>query len=509
MAQRKVVVIGSGFSGLSAAASLAQAGYAVTVLEKNATPGGRARSFSDSGFTYDMGPSWYWMPDVFESFFQKFGRSAADYYHLKRLDPSYKVVFGKDDALEVPASLPQLRAVFEQLEQGSAKALDRFLEQAAYKYKVGINQLVYKPGRSVTEFLSLRLLLDVLRMDVFQSFSKHIRRYFSHQKLLKLMEFPVLFLGALPENTPALYSLMNYADISLGTWYPMGGMYKIIEGMVQVAEEQGVRFCYNQDVREIKVVQGKATEVLTSTGAFEADIVVASADYHHVEQKLLAPAWRSYSDSYWNSRVMAPSSLIFYLGVSKRLQGLNHHNLFFDEDFGPHAHEIYTDPKWPAKPLFYVSAPSVTDSSVAPAGCENLFILIPVAPGLEDTEEMREKYYHLVMERLKHHTNQEIRSAVVYKRSYAHHDFIADYNAFKGNAYGLANTLLQTALLKPRLKSKKVNNLYFTGQLTVPGPGVPPSLISGQVVASEVVKEFPVAGEAALNKQNKFVYGAV
>lgn len=495
MAATRVIVIGLGFSGLAAATSLADRGYDVTVLEKNSTPGGRARSFSSNGFTFDMGPSWYWMPDVFESYFQKFGKSTSDYYDLKRLDPSYAVIFGEDDFMDVPAQLSQMRQLFESMEQGSAAQLDRFLEQAAYKYEVGINQLVYKPGRSLTEFMNPRLLLDVLRMDVFQSFHKHIRRFFQHEKIVKLMEFPILFLGALPQNTPALYSLMNYADISLGTWYPMGGMYKIVEGMVRLAKEKGVKFMYNQNVSRLEVQDGSVTHVQTDTGTFEAEVVVASADYHHVEKKLLAKSHQSYSDSYWESRTMAPSSLLFYLGVNKRLQKLRHHNLFFDEDFGPHAQEIYTHPQWPTKPLFYVSAPSVTDPGVAPEGCENLFILIPVAPGLKDSEELREKYFNLVMDRLERLTKQEIRSHIIYKRSYAHKDFIQDYNAFKGNAYGLANTLLQTAILKPSLKSKKVKNLFYTGQLTVPGPGVPPSLISGQVVAREVEKEYapPVA----------------
>ncbi|QCR22916.1 NAD(P)/FAD-dependent oxidoreductase [Pontibacter sp. SGAir0037] len=493
MFRNKVIVIGSGFSGLSAATCLAANGYDVTILEKNSSPGGRARSFETNGFVFDMGPSWYWMPDVFEAYFNKFGKSTSDYYKLKRLDPSYTVIFGEHDFVEVPASMDEMRKLFESWEPGSAQKLDKFLGQAAYKYEVGINKLVYKPGRSLSEFMSLKLLLDVLRMDVFQSIHKHIRSFFKHEKIIKLMEFPILFLGALPQNTPALYSLMNYADISLGTWYPMGGMHKIVEGMVQLAEEKGVKFLYDQDVQKIEVKDGKARTVRTASSTFEADVVVASADYHHVDKHMLEKSFQSYSESYWEKRVMAPSSLIFYLGIDKRLQHLQHHNLFFDEDFGPHAHEIYTDPKWPEKPLFYVSAPSVTDASVAPAGCENLFILIPVAPGLEDTEEVREIYYNLVMDRLEKLTRQEIRSAVVFKRSYAHRDFMADYNAFKGNAYGLANTLLQTALLKPSIKSKKVANLYYTGQLTVPGPGVPPSLISGQVVAKEIQKEYAIS----------------
>jgi phytoene desaturase len=493
---KKVIVIGSGFSGISAATNLAHLGYEVTVLEKNASPGGRARSFVSEGFVFDMGPSWYWMPDVFDRYFEKFGRKTADYYQLTRLDPSYTVIFGENDFMPVPAGLPALTRLFDSLEKGSGARLKDFMEQAAFKYEVGMNELVYKPGRSLTEFLDTRLLAGVLKLDVFQSIRKHIDKYFRHPKIVKLMEFPVLFLGALPEKTPALYSLMNYADMALGTWYPMGGMYKIVEAMVKLAEEKGVKFHFNQPINQIVLEKGRAIGVKTSDGnLLEADIIIAGADYHHVESCLLPAEARTYSPDYWQTRVMAPSSLIFYLGVNKKLHHLTHHNLFFDEDFGLHAREIYENPKWPEKPLFYVSAPSQTDPSVAPEGCENLFILIPVAPGLTDTETIREKYYNMVMERLEKLIGQSIREHVVVKRSYAHADFISDYHAFKGNAYGLANTLMQTSILKPSLKSKKVKNLFFTGQLTVPGPGVPPSLISGQVVAEEVRKEFSITSK--------------
>jgi len=488
--QPKVVVIGAGFSGMAAATSLAHRGFRVQVLEKHDKPGGRARSFSVQGFTFDMGPSWYWMPDVFDKYFGQFGKSTADFYKLQRLDPSYTVIFGPDDFMSIPAQMPQIESLFESLESGSSKQLAAFLKQAAYKYEVGINNLVYKPGRSLTEFLDWKLLLDVFRLDVLQSMHQHVRKYFRNEKIIKLMEFPILFLGAMPQNTPALYSLMNYADMALGTWYPQGGMFKIVEGMEALAKAEGVEFLYNQEVVSFKTDKKTINQVVTATHTFEAGIVVASADYHHVESKLLPPNQRSYSEAYWQKRVMAPSSLIFYLGINKRLENLQHHNLFFDEDFEPHAREIYERPQWPSNPLFYVSAPSITDATVAPAGCENIFVLIPVAPGLEDTSAIREKYYDLVMQRLEKLTKQAIREHVVYKRSYAHQDFITDYHAFKGNAYGLANTLKQTAILKPSLKSKKVKNLFYTGQLTVPGPGVPPSLISGQVVAQEIAQAY-------------------
>ncbi|MCC3158193.1 phytoene desaturase [Hymenobacter sp. 15J16-1T3B] len=489
----EVVVIGAGFAGLAAAACLAQRGYSVTVLEKNDGPGGRARVFEAQGFTFDMGPSWYWMPDVFEQFFARFGHRPGDFYELVRLDPSYQVIFGPGDVLPVPAAMDALRRTFEQLEPGAGARLDAFLAQAGYKYEVGMGKFVTKPGRSVREFADPRLLVDAVRLDLLSNMRKHVGRYFRHPKLVELMEFPVLFLGATPQNTPALYSLMNYADLALGTWYPLGGMHEIVKAMVRVAEEQGVRIEYNQEIEAIEVANGRATGVRTAAGLRPAGIVVAGADYHHVEQHLLAPEHRHYSPKYWDTRTMAPSSLLFYVGLKHKLQNVEHHNLFFDEDFNQHAHEIYEAPRWPAKPLFYACVPSVTDASVAPAGQENLFLLIPVAPGLSgDDEATRQRYFDMVMTRLERHTGQPVRDWVIYQRSYAHRDFKADYHAFKGNAYGLANTLRQTAILKPTLKSPKVDNLYFTGQLTVPGPGVPPSLISGQVVAGEVEKEFPI-----------------
>jgi phytoene desaturase len=488
MQKKKVVVIGAGFAGLSAACHLAKAGLDVTILEKNSVPGGRARQFMHEGFVFDMGPSWYWMPDVFEQFFANFGKKVSDYYDLHRLDPSYNVWFGPDDCMEVPADMTELEAMFERYESGSAVKLRQFLKEAGYKYRVGMNDFVHKPSHSILEFADWRVVKSLFRIQMFTSMSKHVRQLFKNEQLIQLLEFPVLFLGATPQNTPALYSLMNYADMALGTWYPMGGMYKIIEGMTALARELGVKIELNQEVKQIYVPNGHATHVKTASGTWEADYVVGGADYHHIETKLLDDGHRNYSDSYWQKRTMAPSCLLYYVGVNKRLEGLRHHNLFFDADFNQHAQEIYESPRWPEHPLFYVSAPSVTDPSVAPEGCENLFLLIPVAPGLEDSEQVRERYFNVIMDRLEALTGQTIRPHIVYKRSYAHADFVEDYHAFKGNAYGLANTLLQTAFLKPKLRNKHVNNLYYTGQLTVPGPGVPPSLISGEVVAKEIIR---------------------
>ena len=488
-----VTVVGAGFAGLSAAAHLARGGYHVRLLEKNEGLGGRARQFTAEGFTFDMGPSWYWMPEVFEHFFNAFGHSAADYYQLVRLDPSYEVVFGVEDRVEVPASTAELFQLFERLEPGSSANLRKFLTEAEYKYRVGINEFVHKPGHSIMDFADLRVLKSAFRLQMLTDMASYVRKLFTHPQLIQLLEFPVLFLGATPANTPALYSLMNYADLELGTWYPLGGMHKIIEGMAAVAREQGVEIISGAAVSQVATEKGEVTSVTTEDGrVYPTDVLICAADYHHFEQEVLDPADRVYSPSYWSGRTMAPSSLLFYVGLDRKVPSLHHHTLFFDADFNRHAHEIYTDPAWPDDPLFYVCAPSVTDPGVAPAGCENMFFLLPLAPDLEDAPDRREHYWNQMCERLQRRIGFDIRPHVVYRRGYAHREFREDYNAFRGNAYGLANTLRQTAFLKPKLRSKKLNNLWYAGQLTTPGPGMPPSIISGQVAATDIKRAFPV-----------------
>jgi phytoene desaturase len=283
--------------------------------------------------------------------------------------------------------------------------------------------------------------------------------------------------------------MMNYADLVKGTWFPEGGMVMIARAFTELAKEQGVRFVLNCEVNHIDVQNSVAGSVQTSQGNFEADIVVSGADYRHTEQVLLDPKDRVYTHDYWEKRTMSPSSLLYYVGLNKTLKNVLHHNLFFDEDFEQHAQEIYNDPKWPSKPLFYVSAASKTDPDCAPAGCENLFFLIPLAPGLEDSEAMRERYFDIMLKRLEERCGESVREHIVVKRSYAMNDFESDYHSFKGNAYGLANTLMQTAFMKPKMKSKKVKNLFYTGQLTVPGPGVPPAILSGQIISKEIVRQ--------------------
>ena len=483
----KVSVIGSGFSGLSSAAFLAKDGHDVTIFEKNSSVGGRARQFESNGFVFDMGPSWYWMADVFEKFFHQFGKKPSDYFDLVQLDPGFQIIFDQDNTLEISSDWQSVCDLFERLESGSSKKLNAFMKEAEYKYNIGINQLVYEPGLSLTEVCKPEIFLNVFRLQVFTSYRNHVAKYFKNPYLKSLLEFPVLFLGTAPSQTPALYSLMTYSGIKKGTFYPMGGFGKVIEGFKQLCLEQGVQIFTDEDVQSVRIKNRKIAAIKTNTRLFETDVLVGSADYSHIDGKILPKEYSNYKPSYWEKRTFSPSSLLFYVGVNKPINRLIHHNLFFDEDIEQHTEEIYTNPQWPKQPLFYVCCPSKTDPEVAPKGKENLFFLMPIAPGLKDSQELREKYFNIMLKRLEKYTNQPIEEAIEFKRSYCVNDFVEDYNAYKGNAYGLANTLAQTANLKPKIINKKLSNLFSTGQLTVPGPGVPPSIISGQVVAKHIV----------------------
>ena len=485
----RINVIGSGVSGLSAACFAARNGHEVHVFEKNATIGGRTRQYTENGFVFDMGPSWYWMPDIFERFYQHFGHTAADFYELVQLDPGFRIYYGPADYLDVPADPNRLEELFEKVEPGSGSQLHSFLDDAEFKYKEGMLKLAFKPGQSWLEFATPETLRAAVKMNLFTPMSRHVRRHFKDPHLRMLMEFPVIFLGAMPNRIPAMYSMMNHAALSQGTFYPMGGMFGIVDAMRQIATEQGVTFHTSAEVHQIFVVGGKAVGLETERGMYLSDAVIASGDYHHTESRLLAPELRNYTEQSWERKVFAPGCLIFYLGVDKLLPELQHHNLFFDTDFDRHSREIYEDRVWPQEPLFYVCCPSRTDSTVAPPGHENLFVLMPIATGLSDDPATTDHYFDLLVNRLEKVAGVSVRNHIVYKRSYCTKDFISDYHAFRGNAYGLANTLRQTAVLKPAMTNKKVSNLFYSGQLTVPGPGLPPCLISGEIAATLANKQ--------------------
>ncbi|KPE52782.1 phytoene desaturase family protein [Chryseobacterium indologenes] len=486
--KKRIAVIGSGFSGLSAAAYAAKSGNEVHVFEKHNQPGGRARQFkTDEGYVFDMGPSWYWMHDIIEGFFTDFNCKAADFFSLVSLDPQFEMVFSKEK-ISVPEKNGDIRELFEKIEPGAARQYDKFMKSAQFKYEVGMKDFVTKPCYSWMEFISLKIAASALKLNLLSDFRKYVSGYFADPKLRSLMEFPVIFLGASPQHIPALYSLMNYGGYVLGTKYPMGGFYRLVTAMKEVAEKQGVTFHFNHEVKKLNIENGKVASITADGKEYEFDAVIASSDYHHTET-LIPKSLRNYNNAYWKNRTFAPSCLIYYLGIKGKISHLKHHTLFFENELDNHIDCIYKNKKWPAKPLFYACCPSKTDPDVAPEDCENLFLLLPLAPGIHDEEDVREKYLAEMLERIENHTGERrLISRIEYKRSYCVSDFISDYNAYQGNAYGLSNTLSQTAVLKPKIRNRKISNLFYAGQLTVPGPGVPPSIISGKIVAAEVSK---------------------
>ncbi|MES2382002.1 MAG: phytoene desaturase family protein [Bacteroidota bacterium] len=486
--KKKIAIIGSGFSGMSAAAYTAKQGHEVHVFEKHAQPGGRARQFcTEQGYVFDMGPSWYWMPDIIENFFGDFGYKTSDFFELVSLNPQFEMIF-KEDKMSIPQSYQELKQLFENIESGAGNKLDEFMQAAEFKYEVGMRDFVNKPCHNWMEFVSPKTLKSAVKLDLLSNFRSYVAKYFSNEKLRTLMEFPVIFLGASPKNIPALYSLMNYGGYVLGTHYPMGGFYQLVLAMQKVGEQQGATFHFNQTIEKINVENNKVTSLQINGEKQYFDMVIASSDYHHTES-LLEANYRNYNEAYWEKKTFAPSCLIYYLGFKEKIPNLKHHTLFFENDLDEHIDAIYNTKEWPENPLFYCCCPSKTDPHVAPEYGENIFLLMPLAIGINDDDEVREKYLKQMIERLEQLTKtQGLLSKMEYKRSYSVSNFIKDYSAYGGNAYGLANTLAQTAVLKPKIKNKKIKNLFYTGQLTVPGPGVPPSIISGKIVANEVNK---------------------
>lgn len=481
----KIAIIGAGFSGLSAACYMAKEGFRVSVYEKNSEPSGRARRYRRDGFTFDMGPTFYWMPDVLEKFFADFGYSPASFYSLRRLDPGYQVYFGVDDSISLPADLLQLYPLFEQYERGSSEGLRELLANGRFNYQVAMDEIVYRPGRSPLELITPD---TVRRVSQFlTSVRSMVRRKIKHPQLQQILEFPVLFLGAKPADTPAFYCFMNHADMELGTWHIEGGIYEVILGMKKLAESLGVEIHTSTPVEELAVEDGRVAGLVFRDHTVRTDLVISSADYHYTET-LLPESCRNYNENYWQSRVMAPSALLYYIAFDKKLEKVSHHTLFFDTSFDKHAGYIYDYPAWPEEPLFYASFPSQTDSSMAPEGKEAAVILIPVAAGIKDTLFIRERYFREVISRMEKMTGQSLQEHVLFYESFSVSDFESSYNAYKGNAYGLANTLMQTAFLKPKIYNRKLPNLFYTGQLTVPGPGIPPAVISGKIAAGQALK---------------------
>lgn len=489
---KKAVVVGAGFGGLSSAALLAKEGFEVTVLEKCEGPGGRARLWEEGGFAFDMGPSWYLMPEVFDRYFSLFGKKREDYWKLRKLDTHYRVFFGGKESATITSDFARTKELFEGFEPGGGERLAAYVANAKYKYDTATSDFLYREYRSVFQFLNKRLMTEGLRLNVFQSLDGYVRRYFTDHRARKILEYAMVFLGASPSNAPALYSLMSYLDLADGVYFPEGGMYAIVEGLVKLCGELGVKIECGVEVTGIKTSGGRAVGVSARRGSDNFDIpagaVLANADYAHVERELLEPGDRSYGAGYWEKAVLAPSMFIAYLGVDGKVDGIAHHNLYFADDWDAHFSSVFDKPAWPDDACFYLSAASKTDRRAAPEGKENLFLLVPVAPGLSDDDETRERFYEKTMDRVEAVTGQSIRNRIILKRLFSQRDFIGDYHAYKGTALALAHTLRQTAVFRPAMRSKRVKGLYYAGQYTHPGVGVPMALIASEVVAPIVAE---------------------
>lgn len=487
---KQALVIGGGFAGMASAAKLSKQGMEVTLLERHDRLGGRGRSWEKNGYTFDMGPSWYLMPEVFEQFFEDLGKNREEYYSLKKLAPYYRVFFEGEGTVDIGPDRDGINKVFDDLEENGSEKLKKYLGKASYKYKVAIEEFLYREYRSIFQFINPRLVLQGSRLGVFGDLHSHVKKYFTDHRAQKILEYAMVFLGNSPSNAPALYSIMSHVDLVQGVYFPHGGMNKMVEGMHSLLEDLGVKIKLNTDVTGITYSNGMATGVETNTGNLPADVVLATGDYYQIEQKLLDQKVRNYSPKYWNKAVVAPSMFIMYLGVSKKLTGLKHHNLFFAKEWNNHFDEIFKHPEWPDNPSYYVSVTSDDDDSMSPEGKENVFVLVPVAPGLSADEQFRKQYGDKIIRHLENLCGEKFRDSIEVQRYYSGEEFTEDYGALKGTALGLAHTLGQTAVFRPSMRNKHLKNMFYAGQYTHPGVGVPMTLIAADIVSKAIGKEF-------------------
>ncbi|TXT54527.1 MAG: Carotenoid 3,4-desaturase [Candidatus Thorarchaeota archaeon] len=484
-----VKIVGAGVGGLATAALLALEGHNVTVLEKNQEPGGRARIWAKDGFVFDMGPSWYLMPEVFEHYFDLFGKKVSDFYELVRLDPSYRFFFPDHEVIDISADLEKNKELFDRLEDNGAEKFEDYLKQAQDKYDYLMEGLMYEDLSGLRSMLSPKLMAAGWKLSILSNMDKLIRKYFDDERVQKILQYTIVFLGGNPKNTPALYSMISHIDYNLGVWYPMGGMGKIVEGLVALTEQHGGSIKYGTEVTDLQISDGRVHRIITNNGEMEAGVVVVNADYPHVEINYIPEKYKTYDIGYWEKKTIAPSAYVMYVGLNKTIDNLTHHNVILDHDWVEHFEQIFENPQWPDKPAYYLCCTSKSDSSVAPPNHENIFVTVPLAPGIEDTPEIRESYFNKMVDHIEKVLKTNIRDSIIVQRVFTLDDFSEAYNAYRGTAVGLTHSFWQSAFFRPSHKSKKVDNLFYVGQYTHPGIGVPMALISAEIVADLIYEE--------------------
>jgi 1-hydroxy-2-isopentenylcarotenoid 3,4-desaturase len=514
LTQKTAVVIGGGIAGLATAALLAKAGMSVKLFESRDSVGGRASLWEKDGFRFDMGPSWYLMPDAFEQFFNLMGTTADKELKLERLSPAYQTRNeGLGDKLMMSENLDEIKAMFEGIEKGSGAKLQEYLESAESAYDLSIKHFLYTNFRDPRSFFHKDVLAKMgtfvkLLLTSLYDFSG---KYVKDERLKKMLNFPAVFLGASPYKTPSMYHLMTHVDMNQGVFYPQGGLYTVIEAIERLAKANGVEIHTSSPVTKILSQDGKAKGVLVGNQEYLADTVIASADLQFVETQLLDDKDRSLPQKWWDNKTPGPSAMLLYLGVKGKIEQLDHHTLLYTRDWAKNFAEVFkkADGKSiiPNPASLYICMPSKTDASVAPEGYENIFVLVPIAAdpsiGRGGIDRAGDESFELEADRIIEQVANwceipDLAERIVVRRTMGPKNFEDELNAWSGTALGMAHTLTQSAFFRPKNYSKKVKNLFYTGHNTIPGIGLPMCLIGAELVYKHLTNDRssgPIKGE--------------
>lgn len=492
MTAKKVVIIGAGIGGLATANLLAEAGYDVHVYEKERTAGGRAGKLVRKGFQFDTGPSWYLMPEVFEHYYGLLGESADAWLELEKLTPAYKVFFESSDPIIITGKQARDQQTFEKIEAGAGAALAEYVQKSDDIYQLSLKHFLYSNFEKVTDFMHQDILKKVGRLPYLLGISidRYVSGFVKDMRLKQILEYPMVFLGTSPFSAPAMYSLMSALDFKEGVFFPKRGMYAIIESLVAIGKKRGVRYHFSSETMKIVSKQGKASGVVLKSGeTVLADIVISNADLHHTETKLLKPADRTYPEEYWKKKQPGPGALLLYLGVKGSIPEFEHHNLLFVDAWKENFKAIYKTGSAPETASIYISLTSKTDQSVAPAGHETIFVLVPLPPNLKWSAKKTDEMVSHYLTQIKNMTGVDLESRLVVREVFGPSDFKTKYYSWQSSMLGQSHILKQSAFFRTPNISKKVKNLYYVGCNTTPGIGLPMCLIGAELVYKRLAGE--------------------